>query len=148
MCFSVKVYSHSHSQRMLQFTALPEGPQSLVVFTQSIKNLNRPITLLHYCFTSKTSIAQIHPHIVQHLVFFSHTTPSFRCASLPHSIPSPLCSHSYPLMLNFAVKSLQTARAQRQMFPIEMRIDFPNGPRDQRFVLFHFNKTWWGASLQ
>lgn len=50
------------------------------------------------------------------------------------------CSHTYPLTLNFAVKPLRTARAQRQMFPIEMRIDFPNGLCNQQFVHFHFDK--------
>lgn len=139
------IYSHGYSasECFLQCTALPEGPHPLVVLARSIKRgglsiVSSPLSLHRSCFTSKTTVMQTIP---------TYSTvcppPLSQCLSA-----SPPCSHTYPLTLNFAVKSPRAARAQRQMFPVEMRIDFSNGLCNQQFVHFHFDKKWRGASLQ
>lgn len=143
------IYSHSYSssQCFLQSAALPEGPQPHVV-TQSIKRRGLSIVSLPPPVPASHQRQPLRRHTTYPYHTSSHTHPPLNFCFLPYSILSPPSPHTYPLTLNFAVKSLRATRAQRQMFPVEMRIDFPSGLRNQRFVHFHFDKKWRGASLR
>lgn len=125
------------------------GPLSPVPLGQSIKSEDSDCTstIPHTCITSKSTsqrtLLTCNSHRstgVSLTLNFSRLPPS---SSLVHTH-----THTYPFMLNFAVKSSWFARAKRQMFPIEMRIDFPSGLRNQRFVHFHLDKKWRGALFQ
>lgn len=143
------IYSHSNSvsECSVQSTALPGGLQPLAVLMRSINRGGLSIVS-----SPPTMLASHHRQPRSNIPTYSTSfalPPVFRSVSLclaPSTLPP--CSHTYPLTLNFAVKSPRAARAQRQMFPVEMRIDFSNGLCNQRFVHFHSDNKWQGASSQ
>lgn len=119
----VSTHTHTHLDTVsLKFPTAhclawgPPAPCGLYAINKREETFDRSLTF-PFLFHIKHTVQQINPHTV--------CRPS-RFPSVSLHLPPTLTL--YPLTLNLPVKPPRADGAQRQMFPVEMRIDFSQLP--------------------